>query len=134
MSEECVFCHPEREPEQEVLFSNEHCLFLQLKQYKTNGEQLEGSGLIVPRHHRETLFDLTEEEWKATYNLLKEVKAYIDDHHNPQGYNLGWNCGEIGGQHIFHAHFHVIPRYEDEPMAGKGLRYLFKGEGNERKK
>lgn len=133
MSEACVFCHPELEPEQEVLFSNEHCLFLQLKQYQTKGEQLEGSGLIVPRKHRETVFDLTEEEWKATYSLLQEVKTYIDDNHNPQGYNLGWNCGEVGGQHIFHAHFHMIPRYEDEPMAGKGLRYLFKGEGNRRK-
>lgn len=132
MSEACVFCHTELEPDQEVLFSNESCMFLQLKQYQTKGKQLEGSRLIVPREHRETVFDLTEEEWNLSYRLLHEVKTYIDDKHNPQGYNLGWNSGEVGGQHIFHAHFHVMPRYEDEPLAGKGIRYLFKKENNGR--
>ncbi|SIS63656.1 HIT family protein [Salimicrobium flavidum] len=124
--------YPEFEPEQELILSNEHCLFLQLNHYQMKGEQLEGSGLIVPWQHRETVFDLTEEEWKGTYRLLQEVKNYIDSNHNPQGYNLGWNCGEVGGQHIFHAHFHVIPRYEDEPLARKGIRYLFKNENNRR--
>jgi histidine triad (HIT) family protein len=29
---------------------------------------------------------------------------------------------------------HVIPRYSDEPMAGKGVRFLFKSKENERNK
>lgn len=130
---DCVFCHPELEADQKVIISNDHCMFLQLKSAQVKGSQLEGAGVIVPKKHRETPFDLTSEEWQATYTLLQEVKKYIDETHLPQGYNLGWNCGEIGGQHIFHAHFHVIPRYEDEPLAGKGIRYLFKGPQNQRK-
>lgn len=128
--EDCVFCKPTLEPNQVVVLSNEYCLFLQLEQAKIKGSQLEGSGLIVPRRHRETAFDLTEEEWIATYSLLQEVKQLIDNKYEPQGYNLGWNCGEVGGQHIFHAHFHVIPRFADEPLAGKGIRYMFKSEEN----
>ena len=50
----------------------------------------------------------------------------------PQGYNVGWNCGPVGGQEIFHAHLHVIPRYQDEPLAGKGIRYWLKQEINVR--
>lgn len=107
-------------------------MFLQLEQAQVKGSQLEGAGLIVPNEHRETAFDLTKEEWNATFSLLQDVKKYIDEKHQPQGYNLGWNCGEIGGQHIFHAHFHVIPRYSEEPLAGKGIRYMFKGTENER--
>lgn len=129
----CVFCNPDIEPKQKVVLSNEHCLFLQLKQSKIKGSLLEGAGLIVPKKHRETAFDLTQTEWEATYSLLHDVKQYIDEEHKPQGYNLGWNCGEVGGQHIFHAHFHVIPRYKDEPLAGKGLRYMFKSKENLRK-
>jgi histidine triad (HIT) family protein len=129
----CVFCNPELEPNQNVIFSNEHCLFLQSEHSEIKGSQLEGAGLIVPKKHRETAFDLTQEEWEATYSLLQEVKQYIDEKYKPQGYNLGWNCGEVGGQHIFHAHLHVIPRYEDEPLAGKGIRYMFKGIENQRK-
>ncbi|MFC4560070.1 HIT family protein [Virgibacillus kekensis] len=131
--EKCVFCHPRLEAEQRIILENEHCMFLQWESASLKGSQLEGAGLIVPRQHRETAFDLSKEEWNATHDLLHEVKAYLDEKHGPNGYNIGWNCGEVGGQHIFHAHFHVIPRYADEPMAGKGIRYLFKGPGNVRK-
>ncbi|UII56555.1 HIT domain-containing protein [Cytobacillus spongiae] len=130
----CMFCNPILEPEQNVILSNEHCMFLQLNQFQVKGIQLEGAGIIVPKAHRETAFDLTLDEWSATYELLQEVKKYIDEIHQPQGYNLGWNCGEVGGQHIFHAHFHVIPRYIDEPLAGKGIRYMFNKIKNSRVK
>lgn len=134
MSKDCVLCHLEKVPGQNVLFSNEHCLYIQLDSAGVKGSTLEGAGLIIPRQHRETAFDLTRDEWDATYELLHEIKAYIDEVHQPKGYNLGWNCGEIGGQHIFHSHMHVIPRFEDEPLAGKGIRHLFKSKENERKK
>lgn len=130
--EDCVFCDLELVPEQKVIFSNEHCMFLQLGEAQEKGIQLEGAGLIVPRKHRETAFDLTKEEWNATYALLQQVKKHLDETYQPQGYNLGWNCGEVGGQHLLHAHFHVLPRYEDEPLAGKGIRYLFKSAENKR--
>lgn len=129
---DCLFCYPELEPTQNVIMSNEFCMFLQLDQAKQEGIQLEGAGVIVPRKHRETAFDLTLEEWNATYILLQDVKKYVDEKYQPQGYNLGWNCGEVGGQHIAHSHFHVIPRYENEPLAGKGIRYMFKGPNNQR--
>lgn len=124
---ECEYCNPTLSNDQEVIISNELCMFLMLKE-----QEIEGSGIIVPKGHRETVFDLTEAEWKATYDLLHEVKKYIDKNFSPDGYNVGWNCGYIGGQHIFHSHMHVIPRYSDEPMAGKGIRYLFKSKENKR--
>ncbi|MUK88534.1 HIT domain-containing protein [Ornithinibacillus sp. L9] len=123
----CVFCNLELEPEQQILLSNKYCMFLQLKEAdQQERKQLNGAGLIVPIKHRRTVFDLTNEEWNATYTLLQEVKKLIDVRYHPDGYNLGWNCETIGGQHIMHAHFHVIPRYKEEPFAGKGIRYLFK--------
>lgn len=129
---DCVFCTVELEPTQNILLENEHCLFLQLDEVQIKGSQLEGAGLIVPKNHRKTAFDLTEDEWNATYHLLQQVKEFIDLKHSPDGYNLGWNCGEIAGQHIPHAHLHVIPRYADEVMAGKGIRHLFKHKENTR--
>ncbi|WP_054955563.1 HIT family protein [Paenibacillus dakarensis] len=124
----CEYCKPEIRSDQNIILENEHCMFLQL-----NEQDIEGSGIIVPRQHRETVFDLTQDEWNATYQLLQEVKSYMDERYQPDGYNVGWNCGEIGGQHVFHAHMHVLPRYADEPMAGKGIRYLFKSKENRRK-
>lgn len=126
----CLLCNLDLDPAQTVILSNEYCMFLQLEQARQKGIQLEGAGIIVPKIHRETAFDLTVEEWNATHTLLQEVKKYLDEHFQPDGYNLGWNCGEIAGQHIPHAHLHVLPRYDNEPLAGKGIRYMFKGELN----
>ncbi|TMV43031.1 HIT domain-containing protein [Paenibacillus mesophilus] len=123
----CPLCFPENDSEQQIVLSNEYCLFVQKPQ-----PVLLGSGLIVPRKHRETVFDLTPQEWQATFVLLQEAKEFLDKEYHPQGYNVGWNIGHVGGQEIFHAHMHVIPRFEDEPLAGKGIRYWLKQSSNQR--
>jgi diadenosine tetraphosphate (Ap4A) HIT family hydrolase len=122
----CPFCPPALSVAQVVL-ENAHCLFLQQTE-----PVLEGSGLIIPRRHRQTVFDLTEDEWQATFDLLQRARAWIENKYTPDGYNLGWNCGQVGGQEVFHAHLHVIPRFRDEPLAGKGIRYWLKQECNRR--
>lgn len=67
-------------------------------------------------------FDPTPEERAATSDLLREAQALLDRDYRPRGYTVGRNRGQVGGQEIFHAHLHVIPRYEDEPFAGRGRR------------
>lgn len=124
---ECPFCHLDLVEQQKVIARNEYCMFLQTPQ-----EVLIGSGLIVPFQHRETVFDLTEAEWSATYSLLQEVKSILDETFRPNGYNIGWNCNTVGGQHIMHAHLHVIPRFSDEPYASRGIRHWLKSIENKR--
>lgn len=124
----CPLCDIGSVSEQKVILQNEHCLFIQMPQ-----KVLIGSGLIVPKAHREAIFDLSASEWAATYHLLHEAKAYLDKKHSPDGYNVGWNSGSVAGQHIFHAHLHVIPRVKDEPLAGKGIRHWLKQPENARR-
>ena len=114
-------------PDQQVVFENEHCAFVMTPQ-----PVLQGSGLIVTKEVRETVFDLTPEEWTATYDLLRQVKTYLDETLEPDGYNLGWNVRPVGGQTIPHVHLHVIPRFKNEPLAGKGIRYYLKQPENKR--
>jgi len=118
---------PDCELSGEAVLANDLCLFLQHEQ-----PILKGSGLIVPRAHRSTLFDLTPAEWAAGFALLQEVRAHLDAAHRPAGYNVGWNAGKVAGQEIFHSHMHGIPRFADEPLAGKGIRYWLKQPGNAR--
>jgi len=125
----CPFCNPEKDSQQQIVFENEHCRYLQHPNHQTI---LEGSGLIVPKIHRQTVFDLTSEEWNATYELMQKVKSYADEMYAPDGYTLGWNVGEASNQSIPHAHFHILPRFADEPYAGKGIRAWFKSEENRR--
>ena len=123
----CLFCNLD-DIQNEVIIENDLCIFLQHEEVVLNG-----SGLIIPRAHRETVFDLTIAEWDATYEMIHQVKNLVDRNFKPNGYNLGWNCGECAGQHVFHAHLHIIPRFKDEPLAGKGIRYWLKQELNKRK-
>ncbi len=125
----CPFCCLENNKRQQVVLENEHCLFLQEPQ-----EVLIGSGIIIPKEHRETVFDLPEDEWTATFSLLQQVKELLDAEYEPQGYNIGWNSGSAAGQEVFHAHLHVIPRYTGEPLSGKGIRYWLKQPANKRGK
>lgn len=123
----CPFCHPETYAPQEVVFENAACRFIQQPH-----PVLVGSGIVVPKAHRVDVFELTPDEWRATYELLHDAKAYLDDAHAPDGYTVGWNNGEAAGQTVFHVHLHVIPRFADEPLAGKGLRYWIKQPRNAR--
>lgn len=124
---DCIFCN-HLAARTEIILENALCVFLQREE-----TVLIGAGLIIPRAHHETIFDLTLEEWNATREMIHQAKNLLDKTYQPDGYTLGWNCGEAGGQHVFHAHLHVIPRYKDEPFAGKGLRHWLKQEENIRK-
>ncbi len=127
VEERCPFCALDPEFVSRVAMENEWCLYL-----AGTEPVLTGSGLIIPKAHRPTVFDLTPEEWSATFELLQAAKEALTMELHPDGFNVGWNCGLVGGQAIFHAHLHVIPRFADEPLAGKGLRYWLKSESNRR--
>ena len=122
----CPFCPPQVE-DQSIPLENGSSLFIDLKH-----PVLQGSGIIVPRAHRQSVFDLTPEEITSAFSLLAEIRAFLDAEHNPQGYNLGWNCGTVAGPTVFHAHRHVIPRYAAEPHVGRGIRHWLKQESNRR--
>jgi histidine triad (HIT) family protein len=122
----CPYC-PINDPEHKVIFQNNLVLFMQNERVQG---ALKHSGVIIPVQHRETVFDLSEAEITATFRLLSVVKRWMDDSFAPDGYNIGWNCGRTGGQEVFHAHMHVIPRFRQEPLAGKGIRTLLKSDAN----
>ena len=88
--------------------------------------------MIMPWRHVETPFDLNEAEWLELRTLMLKAKDYLSESFAPNGFNLGWNVGDVAGQHVPHVHFHVIGRFKDEPLAGKGIRYSFKQTNNKR--
>ncbi len=90
------------------------------------GEPPEGSAMILPLAHRVAPWDLTPAEWTDTHTLLRSLRDRLIESHQPAGFTVGWNVGPVGGQSVPHAHCHLVPRYADEPYAGRGLRWWFK--------
>ena len=49
-------------------------------------------------------------------SLLWETRMFLDERYQPDGYNIGININEPGGQTVFHTHIHIIPRYKDDKL------------------
>ncbi len=80
-----------------------------------------GHTVIMPRRHFATLFEATEQEQLALLAALAKAKSILDKLHQPDGYNIGINHGQAGGQSVPHLHIHLIPRYrgdKEDPRGG----------------
>lgn len=124
----CVFCLDNKKIKGDILLESEKSYLVE-----SIDPILTSSGMIIPKRHVSSPFDLTESEWLDIFYLLKETKELFDKKHSPDGFNIGWNIGETAGQNEEHLHLHVVSRFKDEPLAGKGIRYAFKQQTNKRK-
>jgi diadenosine tetraphosphate (Ap4A) HIT family hydrolase len=108
----CIFCHLDRP----ILLENALA-----RAFYDAYPVSPGHALITPQRHVRTLFDASPEEIAACFALLPDLKALLDQAHAPDGYNIGVNCELAGGQSVWHAHVHVIPRYAGDvadPLGG----------------
>ncbi len=83
-----------------------------------------GHTLVIPRHHAPTLLDLPEEHIEGLFRAVKEVQAKVARAFEPIAFNVGWNHGRAAGQHVFHLHVHVLPRFAG---SGRGVQAVAEG-------
>ena len=89
-----------------------------------------GHVLIISNEVREDYFSLTSNEKEALSGTIEKAKQIIEQEFNPDGYNIGMNCGKSAGQTVFHFHCHLIPRYSgdmEDPRGG--VRHCINGKG-----
>lgn len=125
---DCQFCLKNDLLRVDILYEDELWYFTGL-----DPEESSNAGMAITKRHIATPFDINQEEWTALHRLLPRFKDIVDDRELPQGYNIGWNVGLVGGQTVPHAHLHIAARYDDEELANKGIRYHFKIFRNKRK-
>ncbi|MFC3885565.1 HIT family protein [Bacillus songklensis] len=109
----CPFCSL---PKENILLENDHVIAF-FDKYPVQ----KGHLLIVPKRHIQTYFEASTEELASIHALLHEGKQLLDDKYHPDGYNIGINVGEFGGQTVMHLHVHLIPRYKgdiEDPRGG----------------
>jgi len=112
MTTACVFCTPDRL----LLAENSRaCAFYDINPVS------KGHALIVPKQHVRTIFDADPENYAACFELIRTVRDILHREHAPDGFNIGVNCDVAGGQSVWHAHVHLIPRYTGDvadPLGG----------------
>jgi len=119
------------------------CIFCQIAQGKLKAEMVfespeavafldkypvaRGHVVVIPTAHAATLTELPDEAVGGLFLAVKTVMRKVADALRPMAMNVGWNHGRDAGQHVFHLHVHILPRYSP---GGYGVQAL--GEGTER--
>ena len=79
-----------------------------------------GHALLVPKRHVASWSEATAEERRELFESVEIVRSVIQQTHQPDGFNVGWNDGAAAGQTVFHLHLHVIPRYSGDVSDPRG--------------
>lgn len=73
-----------------------------------------GHTLVVPTTHCETLTDMEPDLVADLFRTTQRVANAIESAFDPDGMNVIQSNGIAAGQDVFHAHVHILPRYEDD--------------------
>ncbi|MFJ8066833.1 HIT family protein [Psychrobacillus sp. NPDC096426] len=105
---ECIFCKiiDGSIPSAKV-YEDEHVYAFMDIQPLTKGHTL-----IIPKNHKENVYDLSEEEASNLFKVVPKIASVLKETFGPVGMNLLNNNGAPAGQSVFHFHLHFIPRYD----------------------
>jgi histidine triad (HIT) family protein len=70
-----------------------------------------GHILVIPKKHCRNTFDMDEDTQSALIHTSAHVARALKEAVNADGINIIMNNEGAAGQEVFHAHFHIIPRF-----------------------
>ncbi len=71
--------------------------------------------MVAPYRHIANIEELTGDESREHFNLVKKSLALLKQVLKPGGFNIGLNIGKIGGAGIEeHLHTHIVPRWQGD--------------------
>jgi histidine triad (HIT) family protein len=75
-----------------------------------------GHTLVIPKQHYETFLDIPKGELVSLIRIVQNVTRAVVKAVNANGYKIEMFNGEASGQSVKHAHFHIVPRYENDGL------------------
>jgi len=71
--------------------------------------------MVAPYRHIANLPDLTDEEAKEHFDIIKKGLELLKEVMEPAGFNIGLNMGKVAGAGIAeHLHTHIVPRWQGD--------------------
>ena len=108
----CVFCKiiAGEIPSARVLETEQAVAFLDIQPLNP------GHTLLVPRSHHARLSELPDELAAHAGALLPRLCRAVQAATGSVGLNVVVNIGQAAGQTIDHCHWHIIPRFDADPI------------------
>lgn len=110
---DCIFCKIAKGeiPCAKVYEDKDILAFLDIEPASKAG----GHTLVIPKKHYESITDIPDALLSKAVKVVKKVgKALMIDSH---GFNIVLNNKKAAGQLVPHAHFHIIPRNENDGLS-----------------
>ncbi|TXG37538.1 HIT domain-containing protein [Seonamhaeicola maritimus] len=123
-SGDCIFCSIS---ENKILKENELALAI-YDSFPITKHHI----LLIPKRHCKDFFELSQAEINSITRLSHEIKSEIIKKDSTiDGFNIGYNIGEVAGQTIMHCHMHMIPRRRNDVINPKGgIRAVIPGKAD----
>jgi ATP adenylyltransferase len=109
----CVLCQKPKENKDEANFilHRGQYNFIILNAFPYNPGHL----MVAPYRHIANLEDLTDEETKELFDVIKKGLGLLREVMRPAGFNIGLNVGKVAGAGIAgHVHAHIVPRWQGD--------------------
>ncbi|PHR56753.1 MAG: HIT family protein [Robiginitomaculum sp.] len=76
--------------------------------------------LVIPKQGGRNLLDTDDAELIHVIKGVKRIAKAVETAFSPDGIIITQFNGQSAGQTVFHLHFHIIPRFDNQPMDRHG--------------
>ncbi|EHJ57306.1 hypothetical protein HMPREF9318_01190 [Streptococcus urinalis FB127-CNA-2] len=106
----CIFCQiiSGQIPSSKVYEDDDVLAFLDITQ------TTKGHTLLIPKKHVRNVLEMDEKTAEKTFSKLPKVAKAVQKATKAKGVNIINNNEEIAGQTVFHAHIHIVPRFDEK--------------------
>lgn len=73
-----------------------------------------GHVLVIPKVHHANIYDIPSDVFARVMETTRMLAPKIKSAMSADGINIGMNNDPAAGQVIFHAHVHIIPRFDGD--------------------
>ncbi|HGN5986043.1 TPA: HIT family protein [Streptococcus pyogenes] len=108
--ENCIFCSIIQGdiPSSKVYEDEQVLAFLDISQ------TTKGHTLVIPKQHVRNLLEMTAETANHLFARIPKIARAIQSATGATAMNIINNNEALAGQTVFHAHVHLVPRYNEE--------------------
>lgn len=108
--ENCIFCSIIQGdiPSSKVYEDEQVLAFLDISQ------TTKGHTLVIPKQHVRNLLEMTAETASHIFARIPKIARAIQSATGATAMNIINNNEALAGQTVFHAHVHLVPRYNEE--------------------
>ncbi len=110
--EDCIFCKiVKRESPASIVFEDDVSMVIEPIDPISQGHVL-----VIPKKHVVNMLDANNEILSHLIVVAKNIGKDLLEKNNAQAMNLLHAAGKEAQQSVFHLHFHVVPRYENDGL------------------